>query len=1560
MQTTTSFTRTGASLPRLLPGQTVLVLAVAFLMAPLALVQAAPVDTLCGNRLGYGLNGTVGVFTIAGSTQGNTPSNAPLTAQFDRPTYGALHTLMGTLYFSGTNNDRIWALSRRGQVTVLAGSGNPGDDDNTDPLLATFHEPQGVAIDYVLSRLYIADKRSCLIREILLSGGNQVRTLAGKKGSCGYVDDTNPLQAQFQTPIALAFNAVSSNRKLYIADGTRIRIVNFGVGKSVTTYATVTGVQGLAFDPVARLLFVGALNDGIYKIDIVLGTVTKIATVTRPVAITGDWRNGIIYYCDQATDRVQSMTITGANTNLIAGDNQGFQNSANPLAAKFNNPESLVFDALSGGLFVMDRDNDVIRGIGNVTTACLPQRTPTTSATRTKKRHRTRSHSLTSLGTKSTSADSTASLSSPLTVTPKVSGTVTVRLSDTLSRSRSVRPTPTASLVSSVSRSASGSATASFTADVTGSISKSFSTSTSASDIATASFTAGVTGSISKSFSVSTSDPRSSTSVTRSLSLSKTLSRSRTVTIAATATATLVPSSTVTITPPPTPTPTFTESITPTSTKAATRTRTSTRTRPPTPTKTLTATPSLGHTKSLLITSSSSESVTAAVTPSATLREQAGSSTKVLTADSAPPLYFSAFAQWRGRRLIVDVAASDTFADASILALNWPIEPAATSTEAPSVRVHLQPTLSTNVGFTVGDAPTAVGCSLNPAANVTCGASSGTVLCGAFRILSTQSTLRATATLPASLTTWKSASCDSITVLHTFIALQSLQFVSRPVFSSATSSTCGSASALSFLPSLPDTVATAPCAIITPRADPSSGIVDVTFGRSIACSVSDTRSYEATVGAGIGQEIPCYSASTATACVTVTDFHRACSATADCAGYTTELIDANGIAREIGVSLHRSVAEGTPAYRPSTTGRRLMYHAKQSEASRTCYLTAQELGSSMQVYLAHTALATNVIDVFLTNATTGSRRLVRRCGGAYPFAARSANTGRQLYGRSGRCSTLELCVELASLDAGSLIEVVAPVGMGPGTCSAPLLTVASVSRAPITDDPETGPTPEAPLAVDVPPLFDDLVLPKLALSDKLSASRSTQELRIYVSNALAVGLKVNQNAYACSGDSCGTVSAITMRIDNRVVSECGANASFSRRAGRTGRCDLAYDCGYPYVNVTSAAGLPFSGFVSVTVNVSWILSQPAGGATTADCTAETFLGRLFVIPMSFNSVGGNKGEFNSSNAVRDTFPLAPLQDVARDSRVTTADRLTVVLPHSAVSRIPNELLDAQVGFLPSAFHQSFASLAPTNVSVGMGQAIEALGPNVTFACSADTIFDTFSCRIPTPLTSQRVAVRVQQTDFSVNKITVAFVDAAGNRVGAVTTCGGSFTTPFYFGELGIEGACDTALTCVDVFIPARAVAVIITADANIDPRGCDLALLAMVEFATMPYKRRRLPEDVPEGFFLCASDHALVPRPLLCDGLSWECPDGGDERCSVFQFSARIAGSLLSLAARAAQVDIVEECRRLALINASCGAFTFDPANRRVRADLHRRNSTTHREPTDGICCWEQSYGALH
>jgi DNA-binding beta-propeller fold protein YncE len=142
----------------------------------------------------------------------------------------------GNLYFSDTFNHRIRRVdARTGIITTCAGSGETGYSGDGGPAIrARLNEPYGIAIDKG-ANVYIADRHNHCVRRV--DGGSGVITTFAGNGAAGFSSDgVAASQAGMVEPNGLALDSVYG--RLFIADVAdhRVRVVDLGTG-TISTFA---------------------------------------------------------------------------------------------------------------------------------------------------------------------------------------------------------------------------------------------------------------------------------------------------------------------------------------------------------------------------------------------------------------------------------------------------------------------------------------------------------------------------------------------------------------------------------------------------------------------------------------------------------------------------------------------------------------------------------------------------------------------------------------------------------------------------------------------------------------------------------------------------------------------------------------------------------------------------------------------------------------------------------------------------------------------------------------------------------------------------------------------------------------------------------------------------------------------------------------------------------------------------------------------------------------------------------------------------------------------------
>ena len=170
------------------------------------------------------------------------------------------------------HGNKVRKITPDGQVTTIAGNGQPGFADGTGAE-ARFENPYGIVLGKD-GNLYVADRANARIRKVTQDG--VVTTLAGN-GEVGDVDGTGP-EAKFNNPTKIAFDK----------DGNLLVTVDHGLRK-VTLEGVVTTIVG-GPDP-------GFVNGP-----------QEDARFNQPRGVVVD-ANGIIYLSDRSNNVIRRIEI---------------------------------------------------------------------------------------------------------------------------------------------------------------------------------------------------------------------------------------------------------------------------------------------------------------------------------------------------------------------------------------------------------------------------------------------------------------------------------------------------------------------------------------------------------------------------------------------------------------------------------------------------------------------------------------------------------------------------------------------------------------------------------------------------------------------------------------------------------------------------------------------------------------------------------------------------------------------------------------------------------------------------------------------------------------------------------------------------------------------------------------------------------------------------------------------------------------------------------------------------------------------------------------------------
>ena len=233
------------------------------------------------------------------------------------------------IYITDYNNGRIRLITPSGYVSTIAGSSNqsPADGQSVSALL---YYPYGITVDSN-KNIYFTEFESHLVRQINATG--YVRTISGSPFQTGTVDGQNNA-GRFYRPAGITYSTYTNS--LYIANFgyNNIRVIN-STGWVSTFAGSAAGSAGFA--------------DGL----------NKTALFSGPYDVTSD-NNGNVYVADSGNNVIRVLTLSG-NVSTIAGSRTSSVSNGVGLGASTAYPMGIVYDNLSGNIYVSEYNGQVIR-----------------------------------------------------------------------------------------------------------------------------------------------------------------------------------------------------------------------------------------------------------------------------------------------------------------------------------------------------------------------------------------------------------------------------------------------------------------------------------------------------------------------------------------------------------------------------------------------------------------------------------------------------------------------------------------------------------------------------------------------------------------------------------------------------------------------------------------------------------------------------------------------------------------------------------------------------------------------------------------------------------------------------------------------------------------------------------------------------------------------------------------------------------------------------------------------------------------------------------------------
>jgi outer membrane protein OmpA-like peptidoglycan-associated protein/sugar lactone lactonase YvrE len=267
---------------------------------------------------------------LAGTSNPGPPTPGPATSSDLNSPYGVAVDGAGNVYIADTYNQEIEKVTAAGQLSIVAGTGNNGTPTPGPATRSDLSNPSGVAVDGA-GNVYIADTDNNEIEKVTTAG--QLAIIAGT-GTSGAATPGPATSSDLSSPVGLA---IDSTGNVYIADTDNNEI------EKVTTAGQLSVIAGTGT--------AGAATPG----------PATSSDLNNPNGVAVDGA-GNVYIADTGNNEIEKVTATGPLA-IIAGT--GTSGAATPgpaTSSDLNNPFGLAVDG-AGNVYIVDTFNQEIEKV---------------------------------------------------------------------------------------------------------------------------------------------------------------------------------------------------------------------------------------------------------------------------------------------------------------------------------------------------------------------------------------------------------------------------------------------------------------------------------------------------------------------------------------------------------------------------------------------------------------------------------------------------------------------------------------------------------------------------------------------------------------------------------------------------------------------------------------------------------------------------------------------------------------------------------------------------------------------------------------------------------------------------------------------------------------------------------------------------------------------------------------------------------------------------------------------------------------------------------------------